>query len=53
MAERIARHVRFLICGDCFWCASYFAGSVTGCLSCGSKMIDDMPVATNERYTFD
>ncbi|HEY7507996.1 MAG TPA: hypothetical protein VH677_02615 [Nitrososphaera sp.] len=50
---KIARHVRFLICDDCFWCASYFAGSVAGCPACGSKMIEDMPVSANERYTFD
>ncbi len=51
---RVASRVRFLICDDCFWCASYLdPRSVTACPSCKSSMIEDMPVSANERYTFD
>lgn len=54
LEKRMAMHVRFLICGDCFWCASYLdPRSVGECPTCGSRMIEDMPVSANERYTFD
>lgn len=46
---------RFLICNECFWCASYldpgFAAS--SCPSCSAATVEDMLISPNERYTFD
>ncbi|AIC16678.1 hypothetical protein [Nitrososphaera viennensis] len=54
--ERSAtRQARFLICNECFWCAScldpgFAAGS---CPSCNAAAVEGMPISPNERYTFD
>ncbi|WP_148701612.1 hypothetical protein [Candidatus Nitrososphaera evergladensis] len=54
--ERIAaRQAQFLICNECFWCASCLDPEfATGnCPSCNAAAVEDMPISANERYTFD
>lgn len=38
--DKIARQVRFLLCGSCFWCASALAGgAVEKCPSCNNMLV--------------
>lgn len=54
LTKRIATEIRFFICDNCFWCASYLNPRLLAeCPSCGGKTIENMPVSSNERYTFD
>jgi hypothetical protein len=51
--RRISRHVQFTLCGSCFWCASYLDGRYSKqCPSCSSNLVESLPVAGNEMYTF-
>lgn len=53
-ARRSGESACFIICNECFWCASLLvAGSVRACPSCSRSMIEVMPLARNERYAFD
>jgi hypothetical protein len=37
--ENVARHVRFLICGTCYWCASSVAGRmIEKCPACSGRL---------------
>ncbi|HXV46159.1 MAG TPA: hypothetical protein VD736_05755 [Nitrososphaera sp.] len=37
--ENIARQVRFLLCGSCFWCASSVAGrTIERCPACSGRL---------------
>jgi hypothetical protein len=52
--DRIAMHVRFTLCGSCYWCASYLDGrGVETCPACMSNRFESIPVAGNEMYVFD
>jgi hypothetical protein len=45
--------VHFVICKECFWCASLFGiRSLDACPSCSEKAIEFMPISCNERYNF-
>jgi hypothetical protein len=46
--------INFLLCGSCFWCASYFNynEATTRCPACGCGNVESMPIATGEVYTF-
>jgi hypothetical protein len=46
--------INFLLCGSCFWCASYFNSTtiLTRCPTCGNDNVESMPIATGEVYTF-
>ncbi len=52
--KRIARHVRFVICGRCFWCSSLLREDlkIDICPSCYDDGIEDLPISHDERYTF-
>jgi len=52
--RKISRNVQFTLCGSCFWCASYLDGrGLEQCPSCGKNIVETLPVAGNEMYTFD
>ena len=44
----------FLLCGSCYWCASYLSlrGRVETCPSCMNGKVESMPISDNEIYTF-
>jgi hypothetical protein len=45
---------QFVICESCFWCASIFGGALVGkCPCCKSSMLEFIPIAARESYTFD
>jgi hypothetical protein len=52
----IIKKIYFLICGSCFWCASYYdAGNVnkvTKCPCCDHSSIEFIPISRNEVYNF-
>jgi hypothetical protein len=53
-AGRIAKHVRFMLCGSCYWCASYLDGrGVETCPACMSDRVESIPVTGNEMYVFE
>src|SRR5688500_2153046 len=47
-------NINFLVCGSCFWCASYFnyTEKVTGCPKCGNDNVESLPIANGEAYTY-
>jgi LSD1 subclass zinc finger protein len=50
---RISRDVSFVVCGSCFWAASFLDGKTTErCLACQSVNIDTLPLAANEAYNY-
>lgn len=46
------RKATFLICQDCFWCASCFKadGNFRMCPLCRNGSIDSLPIFSNEYY---
>jgi len=44
----------FLLCGSCYWCASYLnlRGRVETCPSCMNGKVESMPLSDKEIYTF-
>lgn len=51
---RISRNVTFVVCGSCFWAASYLEEKTAErCLACQSVNIDSIPVAGDEAYMYD
>ena len=44
----------FLLCGSCYWCASYLSlrGTVEICPSCMNDKVESMPLSDKEIYTF-
>ncbi|MEO9362687.1 MAG: hypothetical protein ABI348_02185 [Nitrososphaera sp.] len=54
-SQRRIAPVNFVICNECFWCASLLlgAGSINGCPSCHKNALEEVPVSGNERYAFD
>ena len=52
--KRITKNVRFMLCGSCYWCASYLDSREIGtCPVCRSGRVETIPVAGNEMYAFD
>jgi hypothetical protein len=46
-----ARKANFVICQDCFWCASCFKqDSLPACPACRSRNIDPLPIFEGEHY---
>ena len=45
----------FLLCGSCYWCASYFnlRGRVKTCPSCMNGKVESLPISDNEIYTLE
>jgi hypothetical protein len=50
----------FMICGSCFWCASYFIADddnnvtiTSKCPMCDKRKVESMPIADDELYKFD
>jgi len=51
---RISKTVNFIVCGSCYWAASYLdERPVEKCPACQSVNVDTMPVAGNESYVYD
>lgn len=49
--RRVANAVHFLICDNCFWCASILNDRFESiCVSCGSKILSAVPVMNNEKF---
>jgi hypothetical protein len=52
----IVKKIHFLICGSCFWCASYYdvgnLNKVTKCPYCENNSIESIPISRGEVYTF-
>jgi hypothetical protein len=49
--SRISGCADFLICDNCFWCASLLKrGYELRCMSCGSPIISAIPVMHNEKF---
>lgn len=48
---RISDNVSFLICDNCFWCASILTTSYESkCQSCGRQILSSVPIMNNERF---
>jgi hypothetical protein len=49
-----SKQIHFLLCGSCFWCASYLdlCETVEKCPSCMNDKVESMPVSDKEIYTF-
>jgi hypothetical protein len=45
----------FLLCGSCYWCASYLnlRGRVETCPSCMNGKVESMPIFDKEIYTLE
>ncbi|HEX6561344.1 MAG TPA: hypothetical protein VF016_04890 [Nitrososphaera sp.] len=54
-SQRRIAPVNFVICNECFWCASLLgARSINdGCPSCHKNALETVPVSSNEKYAFD
>lgn len=52
--KRMAINVKFVICGECFWCSSLLRADleIEACPSCHNSSIEALPVSKDERYTF-
>lgn len=49
--RRLANVVHFLICDNCFWCASILNERFESmCMSCGNKILSAVPVMNNEKF---
>jgi hypothetical protein len=52
----IIKKIYFLICGSCFWCASYYdtgnLSKVAKCPCCDNNSIEFIPISHNEVYNF-
>jgi hypothetical protein len=53
-AKRIAESLHFVICNECFWCASFFGAThrVGACPTCRKDAIEFLRLSRNECYTF-
>jgi len=53
--EKIAERTNFIICNECFWCASSLdnESTIEACPSCSKNAIEAIPIFNNERYAFD
>jgi hypothetical protein len=48
---RITDVIHFLICDNCFWCASILGERYESkCLSCGSQIVSAVPVMSDEKF---
>ena len=55
--DRRSKNVNFLICNSCFWCTSLLSSDARYtrfelCPCCESSMIESMPIAPNDEYSF-
>jgi hypothetical protein len=50
-SSRISDNVSFLICDNCFWCASVLTTIYESkCQSCGRQILSSVPIMNNERF---
>jgi len=51
----MSKEAHFLLCGSCFWCASFLElrFTIDICPSCKSGKVESMPLSDKEIYTFD
>lgn len=44
----------FLLCGSCYWCASYLnlRGTLEICPSCMNSKVESMPISDKETYAY-
>jgi hypothetical protein len=46
------QYLRFMICGNCFWCATYlFNFPLDKCPVCAANRIEGIPLSDNEEYS--
>ena len=51
---RISDNIQFVICDSCFWCATLLVSiREPRCLSCGIEIRSPVPIANNEKFTFE
>ena len=52
---KFSRHVHFLLCNTCYWCASDIGSKskFTKCPSCNSVEVESMPISDKELFKFD
>ena len=51
---RISDNIQFVICDSCFWCATLLVSvHEPRCLSCGIEIRSPIPIANNEKFTFE
>jgi hypothetical protein len=52
--SRISDNIHFVICDSCFWCATLLVSVYESrCVSCGREIRSPVPIANNERFTFE
>jgi hypothetical protein len=54
--DEISGQIHFLLCQECFWCASFIGTHermITHCPSCNSVRLESMPISEKEPYPFD
>ena len=51
----MCKETHFLLCGSCFWCASFLElrVAIDVCPSCMNGKVESMPLSDKEIYTFD
>ena len=54
MNNELQGKINFLLCGACFWCASYlnYTRVVTRCPTCDTDNVESLPISDGEVYTF-
>jgi hypothetical protein len=49
--QKVSNSANFVICDNCFWCASCLSGIYESkCLSCGRPIISATPIVRNETF---
>ncbi len=49
--QRLSHNISFLICDQCFWCASLLISNYQPkCQTCGHKILSAVPLAPNETF---
>lgn len=46
----VAKKASFVICQDCFWCASCLQDGLSECPTCNSRNMDLLPIFDGEHY---
>ncbi len=53
MLRHPEKEIHFVICENCFWCASYLSASAAEqCPLCAESRIEAIPISSNEEFTF-
>ena len=54
--DEISGQIHFLLCQECFWCASFIGiheRMITQCPSCKGVRLESIPISEKEPYLFD